>query len=58
MTMELLNDVSVTRDNRRSTLALALKDRADMLSQITTMRGQLEKFTVGVDAGEPGPWVN
>jgi hypothetical protein len=49
--MELVNDVSVTRDNLRATLALALKDRADMLSEITTMRGQLEKFTVGADAG-------
>jgi hypothetical protein len=57
MTMELLNDVSVTRDNLRGTLELALKDRAEMLSEITTLRGQLEKFTVGADL-KPGPWIN
>jgi hypothetical protein len=42
MTMELLNGVSVTRDNLRGTLELALKDRSEMLTKLVTLRGQLE----------------
>lgn len=58
LTLDLVRSVSAARDEFRDQLAAALQERTEMIEEISTLRGQLEKFTVGAAPVKPGPWVN
>ena len=57
LTLDLVRSVSSTRDDLRAQLATVLQERLGMIEEISTLRGELEKFIVAA-APVPGPWVN